>query len=55
VLDDEGAREVVVGGEVDSYTISRGSRGGETPRDSSATVGGVSSARREESGDSQPK
>jgi hypothetical protein len=54
VLNNEGACVVVVGGEVDSYTIRRGSREGETPRDSNAVAEGVSSPRREESNDAWP-
>jgi hypothetical protein len=55
MLDDEGAHVFVVGGEVNSYTIRRGSRGSETPRDSSVAAEGVSSPRREESGGARPK
>jgi hypothetical protein len=55
MLDDEGAHVFVVGGEVDSYTIRRGSRGGETPRDSSVAAEGVSSPRKEESSGARPK
>jgi hypothetical protein len=52
VFNDDRACTVVVGGEVDSYTISRRSRGGgvETARDSSMAASGVNSMRREKGG-----